>query len=235
MSRPDLLLGPLFLRQPFSVQHASHDLSFKPPEPPSASSTSASLGEQQSPTSQPNARHPSPQFQRGWASRSRRNTVPSNVTGLTAKCTKCGISFPDALRLCKHFVESPAHPYSVRPPSNGWEPPAFMEYTTEPTWRKTQPLHTEPKTRLHLHLSSGSGNVPKVKCECGKTFGTNSSLEQHKKDSMKHKSRTGTGVAVKTQPRGEGVSGRSKDWARAWANDGIDDIASAFAKLFIAR
>ena len=175
------------------------------------------------------ARHPSPQTQRGWAGRSRRHTVSSNTTDAMAKCTKCNISFPDALSLGEHFAESPAHPYSVRAPSNSWEAPAFMEYTTEPAWRETQPLPFEPETRTPLYAPSGSRNATKVTCECGKAFGTNSSLEQHRKTSMRHKART----EVRIQPGVEGVLRRSKGQVWAWANDEIDDIASAFTQLFV--
>ncbi len=166
----------------------------------------------------PDARRPSPQFQRGWADRNRRNTVPSSTTGLAAKCTKCGISFPDALSLGEHFAESPAHPYSVRAPSNSWEPPPFMGYTAE------------PKTRPALDTSSGIGDAAKVTCECGKTFRTNSGLEQHRKDSKNHMTRPAVGV----RPGGEGGRGRSKTQPWAWGDDEFDDIASAFTKLFIA-
>lgn len=162
------------------------------------------------------------------ADRSRERPFPG--TSKMAKCTKCDITFPDPRSLGEHFVESPAHPYSVRAPSNSWDPPGSK---AEPTG-KSQSSHVRNKTQPHdtkeelkpLFRGWKSADSAKTSrtAESGKASQTNSSSAKHDKDDMKE------GIDSRLAATGaEEDSETSQD--QVWAGDELDDLTSAFTKL----
>lgn len=172
--------------------------------------------------------HPSPETRMNGENRRRRRFISSNATG--AECTQCGISFPDARSLGEHFIESPAHPYSVRAaPSNRRDPPVASKAQPIP---KDRPASSAQRKEGRRTLGDVDSAKTSIKCECGRAFKTDSALAQHKRNSSKHKGNADGSVETAKRDGNGGLPGPSS--RQVGGGDRVDDVTSAFAKLHVA-